>query len=135
MKLLIRWTITALALFAAVWLVGGIHVDDSRGWIVYAAMAVILSLVNAIIRPILSLLALPLIVLTIGIFTLVINAGTLLIASSLANNVFKVGFYVDGFWPALWGSLIVSIVSAILNALVHDDDGKKSHSHKDKKKS
>ncbi len=121
MKLIIRWAITALALFAAAWVVPGIHVDGS-GWIVYAAMAVILSLANAFVRPLLSLLTCPLILLTLGIFTLVINAVTLLVASALANNVFNVGFYVDGFWPAFWGALIVSVVSVVLNAIVHDDD-------------
>ncbi len=122
MKLVIRWVIMALALFAAAWVVPGIHVDDERGWIVYAAMAVILSLANAFVRPLLSLLTCPLILLTLGIFTWVINAVTLLIASALATDIFKVGFYVDGFWPAFWGAIIVSVVSVVLNAVVHDDD-------------
>lgn len=121
MKLLIRWAIMALALFVAAWAIPGINVDGD-GWIVYAAMAVILSLANAFVRPLLSLLTCPLILLTLGIFTLVINAVTLLIASALANSVFHVGFYVDGFWPAFWGALIVSVVSVVLNAIVHDDD-------------
>ena len=129
MKLLIRWAITALSLFAAAWLLPGIHVDDGRGWVVYAAMAVILSLANAIIRPILTLLTCPLVMLTLGVFTLVINATTLLVASSLANNVFKVGFYVDGFWSAFWGAIIVSIVSIVLNAVVKDED---EHKHRDR---
>lgn len=121
MKLLIRWAILALALFVAAWAVPGIRVDGS-GWIVYAAMAVILSLANAFVRPLLSLLTCPLILLTLGIFTWVINAVTLWIASTLATRVFHVGFYVDGFWPAFWGALIVSVVSVVLNAIIHDDD-------------
>ncbi len=124
MKLLIRWAITALALFAAAWVVPGIHVDDSRGWVVYAAMAVILSLVNALIRPLLKVLTCPLIVLTLGLFTLVVNAVSMLIASAIANNLFKVGFYIDGFWPAFWGALIVSVVSVVLSIFVGDDDRK-----------
>jgi len=127
MKLLIRWAITALALFAAAWLIPGIHVDDGRGWVAYAAMAIILSLANAIIRPILTLLTCPLVLLTLGVFTLVINAVTLLVASSLANNVFKVGFYVDGFWPAFWGAIIVSLVSIALNVFVKDEDKHRDH--------
>lgn len=122
MKLLIRWAIGALSLFAAAWIVPGIRVDDGRGWIAYAAMAIILGLVNALIRPILALLTCPLILLTLGLFTLIINAVTLLIASSIANNWFDVGFFVDGFWPAFWGAIIVSIVSMILNTLIRDDD-------------
>jgi putative membrane protein len=124
MKLIIRWAISALALFVAAWLVPGIRVDDSRGWLVYAAMAVILGLVNAIIRPILKLLTCPLILLTLGLFTLVINAVTLLLSSALANQVFGMGFYVDGFWPAFWGSIIVSAVSIVLNVVVKDEDKK-----------
>jgi putative membrane protein len=131
MKLLIRWVVMALSLFAAAWLIPGIQVDDARGWIVYAAMAVVLSLVNAFIRPILSLLTCPLILLTLGLFTLVINALSLLWASSLANNVFKVGFYVDGFWPAFWGSIIVSVVSVVLNAIVKDEHEDRDRRHRD----
>jgi len=122
MKLLVRWAISALSLLAAAWFVPGIHVDDGRGWTVYAAMAVILSLVNALIRPLLKLMTCPLILLTLGLFTLVVNAVTLLISSALANNVFGFGFYIDGFWPAFWGAIIVSVVSIVLNAFVRDDD-------------
>jgi len=122
MKLLIRWAISALSLFAAAWLVPGIHVDDGRGWMVYAAMAVVLSLVNALIRPLLKLMTCPLILLTLGLFTLVVNAITLLISSALANNVFGFGFYIEGFWSAFWGAIIVSIVSIVLNTVVRDDD-------------
>ncbi|MGC9468735.1 MAG: phage holin family protein [Anaerolineae bacterium] len=122
MKLLIRWIISALSLFVAAWLVPGIQVGDNQGWIAYAAMAIILSFVNALIRPLLKLLTCPLILLTLGLFTLVINAITLLIASALAQNVFGVNFFVDGFWAAFWGALIVSVVSVVLNALVREED-------------
>lgn len=121
MKLLVRWVIAALALFVAAWLVPGITVDGN-GWVVYAVMAVILGLVNAIVRPLLKLMTCPLILLTLGLFVLVINALTLLLASSIAVNWFNVGFYVDGFWPAFLGGLIVSIVTVILSALVREDD-------------
>jgi putative membrane protein len=121
MKLLVRWVIAALALFVAAWLVPGITVDGN-GWVVYAVMAVILGLVNAIVRPLLKFLTCPLILLTLGLFVLVINALTLLLASSIAVNWFNVGFYVDGFWPAFLGGLIVSIVTVILSALVREDD-------------
>jgi putative membrane protein len=121
MKLLVRWVIAALALFVAAWLVPGITVDGN-GWVVYAVMAVILGLVNAIVRPLLKLMTCPLILLTLGVFVLVINALTLLLASSIAVNWFNVGFYVDGFWPAFLGGLIVSIVTVILSALVREDD-------------
>ena len=128
MKLLIRWAVSAFSLFAAASLVPGIVVDDGRGWMVYAAVAVILGLVNALIRPFLKLLTCPLIILMLGIFTLVINALTLWISATLAQNWFNVGYYIDGFWPAFWGGLIVSIVSVVLNTVIKDDrEDRKRH--------
>ena len=121
MKLLVRWVIAALALFVAAWLVPGITVDGD-GWVVYAVMAVVLGLVNAIVRPLLKFLTCPLILLTLGLFVLVINGVTLWLASVVAVNWFNVGFYVDGFWSAFLGALIVSIITIILSALVREDD-------------
>jgi putative membrane protein len=123
MKLLVRWVITGLALFAAAWLVPGIIVEQD-GWAVYAAMAVILGLINAILRPILKLLTCPLIILTLGIFVLVINGFTLWLASQIAQSWFGVGYYVEGFGAAFLGGLIVSIVSVALSALVKEEDDK-----------
>lgn len=120
MKILIRWVIASLALFIAAWLVPGIRVEGNA-WIVYAVMAVILGVVNAIVRPVLKFLACPLIILTLGAFLLVINGLTLWLASAIAVNWFRVGFYVDNFWSAFLGALIVSIVSLILSALVGED--------------
>ncbi|MGD2176592.1 MAG: phage holin family protein [Anaerolineae bacterium] len=121
MKLLVRWIITGLALFAAAWLVPGIVVEGN-GWAVYAAMAVILGLVNAILRPVLKLLTCPLIILTLGIFVLVINGFTLWLSSQIAQSWFGVGYYVDGFGAAFLGGLIVSVVSVTLSALVTEDE-------------
>jgi len=120
MKLLLRWAITSLSLFVAAWLVPGIRVER-EGWTIFAAMAVILGLVNAIVRPLLKLLSCPLIILTLGVFVLVINAITLWLASAIAVQWFHVGFHVDGFWAAFLGSLIVSIVSVLLNALLREE--------------
>lgn len=120
MKLLIRWVIASLALFAAVWLVPGIRVAGNA-WIVYAIMAVILGLVNAAVRPVLKFLTCPLIILTLGLFTLVINGIVLALSAWIANQ-FGIGFYVDGFWAAFLGGLIVSIVTVILSALVKEDE-------------
>jgi putative membrane protein len=119
MKLLIRWAIIAFSLFVAAWLVPGIRVEGNA-WLIFTVMAVILGLVNAIVRPILTLLTCSLVILTLGLFVLVINALTLWLASSIAVNWFHVGFYVDGFWSAFLGALIVSIVSIILSAFVRD---------------
>ncbi len=119
MKLFIRWIILCFALFAAAWVVPGIRVRQDA-WTVYAAMAVILGLVNAVVRPLLKLLSCPLIILTLGLFVLVINGIALWLASKIAVDWFGVGFYVDGFGSAFLGALIVSIVSVILNLLVRD---------------
>jgi len=116
MELLLRWVITALALLVAAWLVPGIRVEG-QGWSAFAVMAIILGLVNAVIRPVLKLLSCPLIILTLGLFVLVINGITLWLASAIAVRWFHVGFYVDGFWAAFLGALIVSIVSVMLTIL------------------
>ena len=121
MKLVIRWLIAALALFLAAWIVPGIQVAPSAWW-VYAVMAVILGLVNALIRPLLKLLSCGLIILTLGLFTLVINALTLWLSSSIAVHWFHVDFYVRGFWSAFWGALIVSIATVIMSALFKDKE-------------
>jgi len=117
MKLLLQWFIATAALVAAAYLVPGIRVE-SDGAAAYLIMAVILGLVNALIRPILSFLSCGFIILTMGLFMLVINALTLWLASSIAVNWFNVGFYVDGFWAAFLGALIVSIVSFLLSLVL-----------------
>jgi putative membrane protein len=120
MRLLIRWIINSFALFVAAWLVPGIRVE-SGGWTVFAVMAIILGLVNATVRPLLKLLSCPLIIVTLGLFVLVINGIALWVASAIAVDWFHVGFYVDGFWPAFWGALVVSIVSVILTSVVREE--------------
>jgi putative membrane protein len=121
MNLLIRWVVTSLALFVAAWLVPGIVVEGS-GWGIYAAMAVILGLVNAIVRPLLKLLTCPLIMLTLGLFVLIINGLTLWLASEIAQVWFDINYDVTNFWAAFLGGLIVSIVSVILSALLTDEE-------------
>lgn len=117
-KLLVRWFISALALVAAAWLVPGIRVGE-KAWVAYAGMAVILGLVNAVVKPLLKLLTCPLIVLTLGVFLLVINALMLLLAARIAQMV-GIEFHVYGFVPALLGSLIVSIVTWMLSIFARD---------------
>jgi putative membrane protein len=115
--LLLRWIINAIALAVAATFVSGIHVDG--GWLVLALVALIFGLVNALIRPVITLLTCPLIILTLGLFTLVINAAMLLFASWIAG-LLGIGFTVDGFWPAFWGGLVISIVSFVLSMIVHE---------------
>ncbi len=121
MYLLVRWLITAIALVIAAWLIPGIRVQDQNAWVAVAVMAAVLGLVNAFVRPLLTFLSCPLILLTLGLFLLVINAATLGLASWLAVNLFGVGFYIDGFWSALFGSIVVSIVSFVLSLVLPDE--------------
>jgi len=118
-KLLLRWLINGVALYLAAELVRGINVRG--GWLALAVMALIFGLVNALIRPILKLLTCPLIILTLGLFTLVINALMLMLASWLGRRL-GLGFYVAGFWPAFLGALVISVVSFVLNLLIGDED-------------
>ena len=110
MRILIHWFITTVALVVAAWLVPGIRVER-EAWTVFAGMAIILGLVNAFVKPLLTFMSCPLIILTLGLFVLVINGITLWLASAIAVNWFHAGFYVDGFLAAFLGALVVSIVS------------------------
>jgi putative membrane protein len=124
MKLLIRWIVVAVSLIVAVSVIPGIRVEDTNAWIAVAVMAVVLGLVNAIIRPILAFLSCGCIVATLGLFMLVINGFTLWLSSWIARNWLNVGFYVDGFWPAFWGGIVVGVVSFVLSLILVDDRDK-----------
>ena len=84
--------------------------------------SLLISLVNASIRPIMQALSLPLTILTLGIFHLVVNGAALLIASWLTTNILHMGVYIDGFGAAFFGSIIISIVAAIVGPIVGADD-------------
>jgi putative membrane protein len=118
-RFLLRWLINALAIWAAIEIVPGIRAEG--GWTVIAVVALILGFANALLKPLLKLLTCPLVLLTLGLFTLVINAAILLFTSWLAGEL-GLPFQVAGFWPAFWGGLIISIAGAVLGLLVHDDD-------------
>ena len=122
-RLLLRWLINAVALYVAAELVPGIQTDG--GWQVLLLMALIFGLVNALVRPILKFLTCPLIMLTLGLFTLVINALMLQLASWLGRQL-DLGFYVKNFWAAILGALVISVVSFVLTMLIGDDDKDKN---------
>ena len=115
MNLIKRWLVFMLALFVAAWLIPGIHVE-SDAWVVYAVTAAILALLNAILLPILKALSCGLIILTLGLFSLVLNAAVFMLSSYLAQTWFHVGYVVDNFWSALLGSLIVSVISMLFSS-------------------
>jgi putative membrane protein len=121
-RLLVRLLATAVALAVAAWLVDGISVGpgtDTERALTLLGVAIIFGLVNAIVRPILRLLTLPLVVLTLGLFLLVLNALMLLLTEWIAEQ-FDLAFQVDGFWSALLGALVVTVVSFLINIVLPD---------------
>ncbi len=105
-----RWLINTLAVLAATYIVPGINYGKPLDLFI---AALVLGILNAILRPLLLLLSLPLLIFTLGLFTLVINALLLLLVSKLLGTAFQ----VDGFGSAFLGALIISIVSIVLNSL------------------
>lgn len=127
---LLTWLLTnAVALAVAAWLIDGISFDGPTSGraeiehkiIPLLIVALILGLVSSIVKPVLQVLSIPFIIVTLGLFLLVINALMLLLTGWIAGTV-DIGFEVDGFWPALWGSLIITIVTALLDRVVDDKD-------------
>jgi len=125
-KLLLRWIINGAALYVAARLVDGITFEG--GWQTIVIVALIFGLVNALIRPLLKLFTLPIMLLTLGLFTLVINALMLLLASAVAGWL-GIGFNVSDFVSAFFGGLVISVVSFVLSLLLIDDDKKKRDRH------
>jgi putative membrane protein len=123
LRLILRWLITAVALVVTAWLLPGITVEGQHGWLTVLIMAAVLGLVNAIVRPVLSLLSCGLIAVTLGLFIFVINALMLALASWISVNWFNAGFYIDNFFTALVGSILVSIVSIVLSLFLPDESG------------
>jgi putative membrane protein len=122
-RFLIRWLITSIAVAAAILLVPGITVaPGASAWFTIVFVALVLGFVNAIIRPILSLLSCGCIVATFGLFMLVINALMLMLAGNWANGLFNTGISIDGFWPAFWGSIVISVVSFLLSVFIPDEE-------------
>jgi putative membrane protein len=111
MRLLVSLVVNALALAAADYLVPGIR---AGGWPSIAAVAILFGLVNALVRPFLTFVSCPVILLTLGLFTFVLNALLLMFTGWLAK-VGGIDFVVDGFGPAFVGALIVSVVSTVLS--------------------
>lgn len=121
---LVRIVINGLALWLAAVIVPGIHIgeqgDTSHTVTTVLVVAVIFGIVNAVLKPILTVLSLPFIVVTLGLFLLVVNAVLLQLTSWIAGNL-DLAFHVDHFWwDAVFGGLIIAVVASILNALLPD---------------
>lgn len=129
MRFLASLVATMAGLAAAAWLFNGISfdgvsspfLDEVRDKIVpLALVALVVWVVDQIIAPVVKLLSLPLIVLTLGLFLLVVNALMLLLVAWIADKV-DLGFHVDGFWVAVGGSLVITLVERIVSAILVDD--------------
>lgn len=115
----------AAALAVALWLVPGIRLDgptqggaEIRHKIIpLLVVALVLGTVSAIVKPVLTILSLPLIILTLGLFLLVLNAAMLGLTAWLLGST-RIGFHVDGFWPAVWGGLIFAIAGMVVRAVI-----------------
>ena len=119
MRIIVWLAVNALALGVAVWLFDGITLSGSSNtdqFVKLLIVGAIFGVINMIVRPIVNLLSLPLIILTLGLMLIVVNALMLLLTSKIAEST-DLGFHVDGFWTAVWGSIVISIASMLLNAV------------------
>lgn len=108
--LLLRWLILTLAIVTAAYLIDGIQVE---GFLSAFFAAAVLGILNALLRPVLIILTLPINILTLGLFTFIINALLLKMTSGVIP-----GFEVQGFWPAILGALVISVVGWLLSAFI-----------------
>lgn len=138
MALVLRLIVNAVALWVATLIVPGIALHDTTGISAPVAgaienevnvptitalliVAVVFTLVNAVVKPIVQLLSLPLTILTLGLFLLVVNALMLLLTAWLSQFT-DYGLTISGFWAALWGAVIIAIVNFVLGLVVPDRD-------------
>lgn len=124
MGLIVRIIINALAVAITIYLVPGLHGPQATsldGILQYLVIGVIFALVNALLKPILALLSCPLMLLTLGLFIFVINGFLLWLTSVLAQWL-GIGFTIDSFWSLLVGTIIISVVSFVLNVIVPGRD-------------
>lgn len=118
MNFVIRLVVNAAALWLAARFINGIH--HSGGWQSLVGVAVVFGVINAFVRPVLSFLSMPIQFVTLGLFTLVLNALMLMLTGWAAERL-GLGFAVAGFIPALLGAILVSVVSLVLSSLLTDE--------------
>ena len=107
MNLIIKWILFALLIMAIAWIIPGIEVTGFLGALI---AVIIIALVNTFIKPILQIISLPINFITLGLFSLVINALMLLLSAKLSP-----GFEVDGFWSGFWGAILLSIFAPFIS--------------------
>ncbi|MDX2080123.1 MAG: phage holin family protein [Terrimicrobiaceae bacterium] len=112
----IRWMVTTVAVFLAEKVLPGIHCDSAAALL---GASLLLGIINAFVRPVLLLLSLPFIIVTMGLFILVVNALLLWLVSAIIPT-----FHVEGFWSAFFGAILISVVSWILSSFFRSSDGR-----------
>ena len=109
---LVRWLVNALAIFIVANIVKGIEISSMPLALV---IALVLGVINAFLRPLIILITLPINILTLGLFTFFINGALFYLVSKIVK-----GFVITGFWPALWGYILFSIISFLLSLLISE---------------
>jgi putative membrane protein len=117
MNFFLRLLVNMAALWVATRVVSGVTYDG--GWLPFIGVAIVFGVVNTIVGAIAKVLTFPIIIVTLGFFLLVIN-GLMLWLTSRISEALDLGFRVDGFWPAFWGALVVSIASTLLGWMIGD---------------
>ena len=121
MNFFVRLLVNMAALWVATRIVSGVTYDG--GWLPLIGVAIVFGVMNTIVGAVAKMLTFPIIIVTLGLFLFVIN-GLMLWLTSRISEALDLGFRVDGFWPAFWGALVVSIVSTMLGWLVKDHHGR-----------
>ena len=121
MPFVVRLLVNAAALWVATRLVPG--VTYAGGWPAFLGVALVFGFVNAFIRPVTKILTFPFIIVTLGLFALVVN-GLMLWLTSALSGALDLGFHVGGFWPAFFGALVVSLVGTVLSFMIREKSAK-----------
>lgn len=119
-KFIVRLLVSAVALAVAAWIFGGISVDgssDSERIVILVVVAAIFGVINAFVAPVVKVLSLPFIVVTLGLMLLVINALMLMLTAWVADKI-DIGFTVDGFWTAVGGAIVITLVTWAINLVL-----------------
>lgn len=112
------WIATAIATAAAIWIVPGIEAVGGS-WAAPIFTALVLGVLNATIKPVIGFFSIPLKVLTLGLFSLVVNAVVLELASYFSRNIFHAGIYVESFGAALFGAIVISVVGTFVSNAIN----------------
>lgn len=115
MAFVVRWLITAAAVWVAAELIGGIHLE---GWRSTLLVALILGLLNVYLKPLLVIAGFPALIMTLGIFLIFINTVLLALTAWIAGKFDSIHFAIDGFWDAFFGAIVISIVSWLINQVI-----------------